>query len=120
MNENGAAPAETAAAHIVIEDGDYVVKAVLAPERFRACGVGQRNGAVVVAVAGRIAPAKPGTQRYGGKRRAGPPQPVWAVVNPHRLPSSARACSIALPLACAHAAFSNRGRKSQVPETHDS
>ncbi len=114
MNENRTPPARAAAAEIIIEDGNRVVKAVLAPKRFRTCRIGQPDGAVVVAVEGRIAPAKPGTQRPSVQRRARTPQTVRPEIEPYHRPKPARACPIALALHRAHAAFSNGNREMQV------
>ncbi len=116
MNENRASVPGTAAADIVIEHGDRVVKAILAPKLFRAGRVRQPDRAVVVAVGGRIAPAQPGAQRADWQRRAGPPQAVRPVMYPHGRPEAVRACSIALALQGTHAALANRDRKMQIPE----
>ena len=115
MNENRASVPGTAAADIVIEHGDRVVKAILAPKLFRAGRVGQPDRAVVVAVGGRIAPAQPGAQRADWQRRAGPPQAVRPVMYPHGRPE-ARAGLLHRPRASRHARRPCQSR----PENADS
>ena len=114
MNENCTPPARAATAEIIIEDGNRVVKAVLAPKRFRTCRVGKPDGAVVVSVEGRIAPAKHVTQRPDGQRRARAPQTIRPEIEPYRRPKPARACPIALALHRAHPAFSDGNREFQA------
>jgi hypothetical protein len=111
MNEDGAAMAANPRREVIVEDDDHIVKMIAAPQRLRACGIGQRDLPIVVPVLRVVAPAGVLSQRLDLERCSRPPYLVGAIVGMHEPPNAKGLRSVSFALAGANASLSNGGRK---------
>jgi hypothetical protein len=114
MHEHRAACPAHARSHVVAEHDDKVVEAVLPPQPLGARRIGMPDGAVVVAIGGRIAPPVSGRDRPYRQRRRRTPAAVAAVEHGRQAPAPDRRGAVAFALAHAAAAATERAGKRQA------
>ena len=94
VHEDRAAPTLHARFAVVIEYGYEIVQRVVTPHSFGARGVGVTNHAVVVSIAGRVAPSAVAFKGSDGQSRQWPHHAVCTVEDFDNLPSANRSCAI--------------------------
>jgi hypothetical protein len=119
MHEDGAAGAPHARHPVVVQHDDDVVKAVRAPQTLGAGGIGMANQAIVVAVAGGIAPAVAAADRAHGQARRWAPDTIRAVQHAKHAPAADRRRAVAFPLARAASLASERARQIKDTKSHN-
>jgi len=111
MKEDRASPSLRPGGDVIVEHHDEVVEGIVPPEAFRARRVRQFDEAIVIAVAGRIAPPQVGPKRFGRKRRFRPPQSIGAIIDREAGPRARRGRSVTLLFQGSYAALPKSGGK---------
>ena len=97
MKENGAAAAAHPISDIEIQNNENVVQMIVAHQNFMACGIGQFDFAVVIAVTKGVAPALPLPYGPDGQSADICLHFIVSDANVQQVKSAARRFSIALP-----------------------
>jgi len=114
VEEDGAAAAPNARAVVVAEDDDDVVELILAPHTLGACGIGVGYGAIVIAIARRIAPAVLEVCRAQWQPCAWPDQPIGPKISPLKLEATERRRPVSFAFQGLAAAAAKSARKAEM------
>jgi|GEM_PF-5062493 len=96
---------------VISKNGDKIVKMVGSPKALCASAVGHRRRAIVIRIAGLVAPSVLWRDAGASKRRFGPVQAVWPVVDFSYGPPACRCAAVTFPLTRDGASAPNRHGK---------